>query len=318
MSNFVIKNLETDDLPALMQVQQEYARQNPGVQVLPAGFYLSPAFHNGNDVFCVYHPNGQMLGFSVVYAQLAETIHKNNHTVWAEVKVLPAMNHIFNLRDLLLEQILKRTKELTSTLSQIPVKILFQYFPYEKESLAFIQDKGFTYLESVYLMQRDLNQVLPSILLPSGFKLEPWRLETQEEREQYVKARNECFPESPISLEEWIYFMSSPTWTTGTNFAAFKEGQLVGCLTAYWDEEQNKKLAQKVGYTEYIFVCPPWRRKGIATAMIAEGLQYLKHNGIDFAELQVKTNNREALQLYEKLGFAINQESGIYSRQLTA
>jgi hypothetical protein len=76
MSNFVIKNLETDDLPALMQVQQEYARHHPGVQVLPAGLYLSPAFHNGNDVFCVYHPNGQMLGFSVVYAQLAETIHK--------------------------------------------------------------------------------------------------------------------------------------------------------------------------------------------------------------------------------------------------
>lgn len=316
MSNFVIKNLETDDLPALMQVQQEYARHHPGVQVLPAGLYLSPAFHNGNDVFCVYHPNGQMLGFSVVYAQLAETIHQKNHTVWAEVKVLPTMNQIFNLRDLLLEQILKRTKELTSSLSQIPVKMLFQYFPYETESISFIQSKGFQYLETVYSMQRDLNQVLPSILLPPGFQLEPWRLETQEEREQYVQARNKCFPESPITLEEWIYFMSSPTWTTGTNFAAFKDGQLVGCLTAYWDEEQIKKLTQKVGYTEYIFVCPPWRRNGIATSLISKALLYLKQHSIDYAELQVKTNNREALQLYEKLGFAINQESGIYSRLL--
>ena len=316
MSNFVTKNLEADDLPALMQVQQEYARQHPGVQVLPAGLYLSPAFHNGNDVFCVYHPNGQMLGFSVVYAQLAETIHKKNHTVWAAVKVLPTMNQIFNLREILLEQILKRTKELTSSLSQIPVKMLFQYFPYEKESISFIQSKGFQYLETVYSMQRDLNQVLPSILLPPGFQLEPWRLETQEEREQYVKARNECFPESPISLEEWIYFMSSPTWTTGTNFAAFKDNQLVGCLTAYWDEEQNKKLAQKVGYTEYIFVCPPWRRKGIATSLISKALLYLQQHSIDYAELQVKTDNREALQLYEKLGFAINQESGIYCRML--
>jgi len=45
-------------------------------------------------------------------------------------------------------------------------------------------------------------------------------------------------------------------------------------------------------------------------------LHYLKQHRIDYAELQVKTNNREALQLYEKLGFAINQESGIYSRLL--
>lgn len=316
MSNYKIKNFEEDDIPALMQVQQEYARHYPGVQVLPGGLYLSPAFHHGKDVFCVYHPNGQMLGFSVVYAQLAETNQKKNHTVWAEVKVLPSMNQIINLRETLLEHILKRTKELTSSVLQIPVKILFQYFPYERESISFIENKGFTYLESVYSMQRDLNQILPSILLPSGFQLEPWRLETQGEREKYVQARNECFPEAPISLEEWIYFMSSPTWTTGTNFAAFEDDQLVGCLTAYWDEEQNLKHSQKVGYTEYIFVCPPWRRKGIASALIAAALQYLKQHQMDYAELQVKTNNREALQLYEKLGFTINQESGIYSRVL--
>lgn len=58
MSNFRIKNFEEVDIPALMQVQREYAHYYPGVQVLPAGLYLSTAFHHGNDVFCAYHPNG--------------------------------------------------------------------------------------------------------------------------------------------------------------------------------------------------------------------------------------------------------------------
>ncbi|PKO05433.1 MAG: hypothetical protein CVU41_12435 [Chloroflexi bacterium HGW-Chloroflexi-3] len=40
MSNFQIKNFHPDDIPALMQVQQEYARHYPGVQVMPGGIYL--------------------------------------------------------------------------------------------------------------------------------------------------------------------------------------------------------------------------------------------------------------------------------------
>jgi ribosomal protein S18 acetylase RimI-like enzyme len=318
MSSFHIKNLQKDEIPALMQVQQEYARHYPGVQVLPGELYLSPAFHQGQDIFCAYHPNGQMLGYSVVYAQLAGEGTKTRHTVWAEVKVVPSMNHVKTLRDSLLDHVLKRTRILTSIHPDLPIELIFQYFPYEEESISFIKSSGFQYSKSVYSMQSDLNKHLPSVPIPSGFQLKPWRLETQSEREQYVQARNQCFPDSPISLEEWIYFMGSPSWSTGTNFAVFENNELVGCLTAYWDTEQNLNLEHKIGYTEYIFVRPQWGGRGIASAMISAALKFLKENGIHYAQLQVKTENRNALRLYEKLGYVISQESGLYSRQIDA
>jgi ribosomal protein S18 acetylase RimI-like enzyme len=93
--------------------------------------------------------------------------------------------------------------------------------------------------------------------------------------------------------------------------------QLAGCLTAFWDAEQNRNLSEKIGYTEYIFVCPQWRRKGLASAMISKVLDFLKQNGMRFAQLQVRTDNRDALNLYEKLGFVIVQESGIYTRTIS-
>ena len=316
MLNYQIKKLTVDDIPALMQVQQEYAHKYPGVQVLPGGIYLSPAFHFGHDVFCAYHPNGQMLGYSVVYAQLPTNSPQNKHTIWTEVKIIPSMNHLIELRASLLEQILLRLRELLLDHSLKKVEINFQYFPYEVESIAFVVSKGFHLIGSVYSMQRDLEHPLPSIQTPPGFQLKPWRLETPFEREQYVHARNLCFPNAPISLDEWVYFMSSPTWTTGTNFAVFSENELAGCLTAYWDEEQNRKQDEKVGYTEYIFVCPQWRGKGLASAMIARSLTFLKENGIQYAQLQVSTNNREALTLYEQLGYSVVQESGLYSQQM--
>lgn len=167
-------------------------------------------------------------------------------------------------------------------------------------------------------MQRDLRKNLPSIQTPPGFLLKPWRLESQLEREQYVQARNLCFPNAPISLEEWVYFMSSPSWPTATNFAVFDTDQLAGYLTAYWDAEQNRNLSEKIGYTEYIFVCLQWRRKGLASALISKALDFLQQSGMRYAQLQVRTDNRDALNLYEKLGFVIVQESGIYTRMISA
>jgi len=317
MSNFQIKNLHPDDIPALMQVQQEYARHYPGVQVMPGGIYLSPAFHQGEDIFCAYHPNGQMLGYAVVYAQLSQNPDVPTHRVWTEVKILPAMGHMIGLRETLLDQVLRRIREVTIDQKDAQIEINFQYFPYEMESIAFVTRKGFPYNGSIYGMQRDLNNNLPSIHAPPGFLLKSWQLESRQEREQYVQARNLCFPNAPISLEEWVYFMSSPSWSTSTNFAVFDMDQLAGCLTAFWDAEQNRNLSEKIGYTEYIFVCPQWRRKGLASAMISKALDFLKQNGMRFAQLQVRTDNRDALNLYEKLGFVIVQESGIYTRTIS-
>lgn len=316
MANYLIKYFTVDDIPALMMVQQEYAHKYPGVQILPGGIYLSPAFHQGQDVFCAYHPNGQMLGYAVIYVQLSRNESPANHIVWSEIKVIPNMNHLIGLRESLLEKIIHRLREILLDQSLKTVAITFQYFPYETESIAFVTSKGFALSGSIYSMQYDLNQPLPSIQTPPGFQLKPWRLETQFEREQYVHARNLCFPNAPISLDEWIYFMSSPTWTTGTNFAVFAENELAGCLTAYWDEEQNRKQNEKVGYTEYIFVCPQWRGIGLARAMIARSLTYLKEKGMKVAQLQVSTNNRDALSIYEQLGYMVVKESHLYSRHI--
>ena len=51
--------------------------------------------------------------------------------------------------------------------------------------------------------------------------------------------------------------------------------------------------------------------------MISKALDFLKQNGMRFAQLQVRTDNRDALNLYEKLGFVIVQESGIYTRTIS-
>ena len=54
-----------------MQLQKDYAQKYPGAKIVPAEVYASPSFHHGEDVFCLFHPNGQLLAYAVVYPVFA-------------------------------------------------------------------------------------------------------------------------------------------------------------------------------------------------------------------------------------------------------
>src|SRR5215207_9957837 len=106
--------------------------------------------------------------------------------------------------------------------------------------------------------------------------IRPWRMESEAEQQQYVRARNEYFPEAPVGLEEWRYFMQSPQWSVGTTFAAFDGDELAGNVAVFWDEAENQRFGNKMRFTEYIFVRPRWRGKSIARYLICAGLEHLK------------------------------------------
>jgi mycothiol synthase len=51
-------------------------------------------------------------------------------------------------------------------------------------------------------------------------------------------------------------------------------------------------------------VRPPWRRRGLARALIARSLQDLKDYGMEEAELGVDSENESAaFRLYESMGY---------------
>ena len=50
-------------------------------------------------------------------------------------------------------------------------------------------------------------------------------------------------------------------------------------------------------------VCPRYRRKGVATALIKTTVRKLRWSGAQAVWLMVRRQNQEAIQLYRKLGF---------------
>jgi ribosomal protein S18 acetylase RimI-like enzyme len=84
----------------------------------------------------------------------------------------------------------------------------------------------------------------------------------------------------------------------------------------YWDPAEIARTGRKIGVTEDIWVLPEWRRQGVASAMIARALTYLRDKGMEAATLSVAAPNERALRLYTRLGYRIVSESRILSLDL--
>jgi ribosomal protein S18 acetylase RimI-like enzyme len=61
--------------------------------------------------------------------------------------------------------------------------------------------------------------------------------------------------------------------------------------------------AGRRGYLQRLAVDPDQRRTGVATALVVDGLRWLKRRGVDRSVVNTQPQNQAALELYEHLGF---------------
>jgi hypothetical protein len=210
--DFRLRNFTCADIAQVLELQKAYAQIYPNALVIPGEAYLSPGFHGGEDVTCLFDSTGQLQGYAPLFANLILEANDTPHTVWAEVKVNPECGSPKALKDLLFDQVIIRARELTGTVPGHKARMMFQYDGSETLSIEYVLSRGCIYTESVFLMRRLLSQKIPAIPQPANIAVRQWRMETETEQRQYVKARNEAFPEAPIALEEWHYFLQSPNW----------------------------------------------------------------------------------------------------------
>jgi ribosomal protein S18 acetylase RimI-like enzyme len=316
MKNITIEPFTASYMDDVAALQSAYTAIYPDAPVIPGEVYLSPAFDGGQNVFCAIDGRGNLIG----YAPLCPVLMRDNstlpHTLWVEIKTDPGCESANEIKDQLFEQILLRARELTRDVPGHPVHLTFQYFLSEAASIAYVLSKGCHYTDSVFTMRRDLSQEIPFLPPLEQVTIRPWRMESEAEQQHYVQARNECFPEAPVGLGEWQYFMQSPQWSVGTTFAAFDKDELAGNVAVFWDETENQRAGNKIGFTEYIFVRPRWRGKSIARYLICAGLEHLKQRGLTEAHLEVRAKNSGALHLYTELGYAVIRESRFYVLEL--
>jgi mycothiol synthase len=99
---------------------------------------------------------------------------------------------------------------------------------------------------------------------------------------------------------------------------AWDGDEVVGQVRSYIDEAQNQAEGRNRGYTEYVSVRRPWRKRGLARALLVQSLKELKARSMTEASLDVNTDNpRGAFALYESVGFQTTRVDVLYQKPMS-
>lgn len=89
-------------------------------------------------------------------------------------------------------------------------------------------------------------------------------------------------------------------------------------VRSFINVDENERRGRRRGYVEHISVRRPWRRRGLARALIAASFPLLRARGMEEGALGVDTENTSgALRVYEACGFRPVARSATYRKPLT-
>jgi mycothiol synthase len=159
---------------------------------------------------------------------------------------------------------------------------------------------------------------IPDVPLPEGIEVRPVR---PEHYRKIWDAAGEAFQDHWGATEwrdEWFQQWQEKSYFNPELFQIAWDGdEVVGTVLNYISENENKEFNRKRGYTEEITVRRPWRRKGLARALLARSFKVLKEHGMTEAALAVDAENISgALKLYEDMGFRTVKRHTTYHKPL--
>ena len=185
--------------------------------------------------------------------------------------------------------------------------------------IALLEKTGFHVARWFFEMVRPTLDDIPDIPLPDGLELRPI---DRAGAKQVWDADIEAFADhwggfdgSEAHLQRWL---ENPNTDLSLWVIAFDGDEVAGGIINGIDRPQNEALGIQRGWLNSVFTRRPWRRRGLATALIAESLRVLRDRGMTSAALGVDADNPSgALGLYEGTGFAVDKRSSAWRKDFS-
>ena len=172
-------------------------------------------------------------------------------------------------------------------------------------ALALFDQAGYTPVRHYILMTRAMGAPLPDAPMPEGLQVRPAQSDhIRTIWDAQKEARRDHWGYRPATEQDF------QRWTAGRLFApelwkvAWDGDQVAGMVLNRIDREQNAQYNRKRGCTQDIFVRRPWRRRGLARALLTRSIQMFRQMGMTETALGVDIQNPHgALNLYESVGY---------------
>ena len=154
--------------------------------------------------------------------------------------------------------------------------------------------------------------------VPAGIEVRPL---TRDLLPAYWDALCEAFrdhfgawDDSASAFRSWV---ESPLFDLELQIVAFDGAEIAAGIHAAIDPVENREHGYLRGWTEPVFTRRPWRRRGLASALLGRTLVALRDRGMQGAQLHVDAENTSrARTLYERHGFHVTRSSSEWHRPM--
>lgn len=178
---------------------------------------------------------------------------------------------------------------------------------------------GYSAARWFFDMERPSLADLPDIApLPAGIEI---RTATGDDARAIWDADHEAFRDhwgghdpSDANLRRWT---SAPEFDPSLFLLAWDGTEIAaGVLNAIYPWE-NDELGIQRGWLDSVFTRRPWRRRGLARALIVRSLHLLRERGMTSAALGVDADNPlGAFGLYESAGFSVTEKTTVWRKPM--
>ncbi len=163
----------------------------------------------------------------------------------------------------------------------------------------------------------DLDHI-PEAPMPEGLEVRPAK---PEHYRAIWDASTEAFKDewgaTETTNKDFEMWLTDVTNDPKLWMVAWDGDQVAGSILNLINQAYNESTGRKVGFTESISVRRPWRKRGLASALIARSMKMFKEMGMTQTALGVDTENPSgALRVYERMGYRTASQSTIYRRAL--
>lgn len=160
---------------------------------------------------------------------------------------------------------------------------------------------GFKHDEGMLILEHSLENITETKI---EYDCIEDNLETDEEIIDFINEHTKIFLRGPYNLEKIKELKKDNNLKS---FGIYDGNNIIANMLLIFDEEDG----EKIGWIEDMFVSSNYRKEGLAKHLLEKGLHYFKKTEQVKSRLEVWSNNKRAVNLYNQLGYYLHLETEI-------
>lgn len=255
------------------------------------------------DTLLAETPTGEVAAFALVFANPQPT-EKRMAYPWFEIH---PEHRLPGMAKAVLEWAEARAIDILDRIPSDLPRVLGQFCDDKLHTrIALYESQGYEAARYFYRMRRDLSLPLDAPALQDGLVLQHY---TAELDSTLHRAFNDAFSDhwnfEPVAESDWqMWFTGGEDFRPDLTYLVMDGAEIAGFSINGVNLEKNRQRGINEGWINQLGTRRPWRKQGVATALLLASMQAFRAAGLDYATLGVDTENPTgALRIYERLGF---------------